>query len=858
MQKRKLLLYGLLGMLVYGLIPGSILMVKGEIYASEATVTLQSFPNNVSSNRLAVVSAPNTISNVWVEGESPLKYTWVNEANNTIFGNNPIEIENGEQYPTYLGQEGYTTSSKTPNPWDQVSWAYLENNTMPAVNQSNSYNITMVRESIGNLESNTPLDIRFAYPSQYYVTLDLSVQKAGLNFIYFDADDVNLGNYYVLNAEGERLSAWDNNLPDVSSGGDPIRSYISFWAEEKGLFQLLFIPTSLYLSFELHDYGVTQNLQMGDQITFRTLDYEDIDPNSLQSEISGLPVQIYEFEMETGTFVEYNLDFLWGDVSDCTIKLIEPTSDGYKLLTPGIDGDYHHFLNEFTGTYRLVITQDKYFEWDGGTPVKNVFSYSFYVNAVEPQAYALDSEELLQIPSQSQFLGITFNTTEHILVAMNTSIIGGSPDILIDSSPSTAIQMLDAEWGAHYLTRFYNFDGFSLYELLPGTYYTEMYHSGNFPAINDEFVRLQSFIINLTANVSTIDQWMDATYADSVNGSVNINPSSKTLISSPLWNPDLASGSMMTPNMFTFTYDNSLLMKVNITLLREDNPGISNLSLRYSFDGKFYLRSKHNGLSTVSSQVINVGTQQLSASQNETITMEEYVRLNGYATLVGEGEGLLWFCPSNVEINNGTDWLNYNETLNFRVCMVNQNPNIPTWDIGEVELLTIPYSSNFNFTEIDYGFSSTYNDSQIRGVFIPLDNPQIFDWWQFIFHTNLSVNGFAFIYILMDNPWQYEYGPAYPNLITLVPGLSQPDYFIEYGVAVDAFGLFIQLYDPDSDNIIIELEISKMNCTILYSPGISDDYQSDLGWILPASIGGGVAIIVVIGGIILYKKRHPI
>ncbi|MHA1619071.1 MAG: hypothetical protein ACTSVZ_07290, partial [Promethearchaeota archaeon] len=86
MQKRKLLLYGLLGMLVYGLIPGSILMVKGEIYASEATVTLQSFPNNVSSNRLAVVSAPNTISNVWVEGESPLKYTWVNEANNTIFG----------------------------------------------------------------------------------------------------------------------------------------------------------------------------------------------------------------------------------------------------------------------------------------------------------------------------------------------------------------------------------------------------------------------------------------------------------------------------------------------------------------------------------------------------------------------------------------------------------------------------------------------------------------------------------------------------------------------------------------------------------------------------------------------------
>lgn len=831
------------------------MMARAEMFGSETTVKLQASNADTYFTRVALVSQPNTFSNVWATSDAPGQFTWVNAANATLAGNNPRNIEDEIQYPISLGEIGYTPGSSEPNPWDQVKWLYLDNNSLPEFNKT-YYDISMTRENIGNLEPNTPFETRFAYPGEYYVTLDLSIQSKGWKFFFYDYGNI-LNPYYLYDAEGNVVSTISGSLPDYYPGEDPIRSYFSFLALDKGVYHLLFKPNAKFLSFELRTQSDVQPLDMGDRVVYRSQEFDQIDPSSLLGEIGGLPVQIYTFEVEAGQYLQYSLDYIWDPASGPTTRLVIPTPDGYSVWIPTSSGDLRYFLNEYSGDCYLIVIHDSYFDWDGGTPVQNLLSYSFTIDTVEPQEYSLDSTEILNIPSNSEFLALKFVANESMLVTFNSTILSGSPSYNLAASPSNAIKMLDEERGTIYMPVIRTIDGISAYELLPGTYYLEFYHSGS--GQENEYVKIQSRILPYYHSVNHFEMWATEALADANDGYYTINDTQKSLVPFSEWDRNDPDGTTFNPVIFPFEYLDDIRFGLDISLLRDDNPEIENFTLRYRLTGGMFVRSKFDNMTLMSSNVISPTTITLDSADNETSSTTKDLLFGSAYLLSGNGTGLCWMWPTRVEINNGTDWMNYNNTLRFRVGTYDYSHLLKKMNIGDPEKLTIVNDGSLNYTTINYDYEGVVNDSRYMGLTLTYENVNLYDWWQFIIHTNLSGPSSLSCLLFFDNVWQNNLGPTNPNSLSLVTASTNADFFLEYGIAAERFSIIILYEDSLTDQIEISLKVSHLNATILMSPDTTSEFKTDFSkWVLPLSIGGGAAIIVIVGSVILYKKKHPI
>lgn len=188
-------------------------------------------------------------------------------------------------------------------------------------------------------------------------------------------------------------------------------------------------------------------------------------------------------------------------------------------------------------------------------------------------------------------------------------------------------------------------------------------------------------------------------------------------------------------------------------------------------------------------------------------------------------------------------------------------------DVARYETETYPSigSSPIDLSELDfedyntYGFSGSYNESHHDGVIVSVEG-NLYDWYQFVFQSTNTQNPIS-AGLIFDNIWLDNTGPVMSNVYPLFSGNVNDS--IELGIAPSSFKFIFVAADVNtSEYVQYRLNIASYGVQLL-TPNLTlsstqDDVTKVPSWVLPVSIGGGVAIIAIIGGVVVYKKKNPI
>ena len=117
--------------------------------------------------------------------------------------------------------------------------------------------------------------------------------------------------------------------------------------------------------------------------------------------------------------------------------------------------------------------------------------------------------------------------------------------------------------------------------------------------------------------------------------------------------------------------------------------------------------------------------------------------------------------------------------------------------------------------------------------------------------------------MLFDNVWVNNIdGPTKANTYAIFGTNSSSNNSAELGIGPSEFKfIFDATADNSSELVNYSLNIASYGIQLLTPNLTLIQSEIDTGvpsWVLPASIGGGVTIIAIVGGVIIYKKKHPV
>lgn len=379
----------------------------------------------------------------------------------------PMTSNDIRQYPQFIGSVGYFSNNQV-DPWEQVNWMKVENAT-ELDGETPRYNISMRLNNLGEIAPNKISYFRLDPTNMLNLQFNLIVNQEGLHILYFDHDDV-FTIIALLSPSGNPVDYSFQNLPDVAPGGDPYRTMLIFTADELGFYQLNFIPNSKDIILELQEISPTSKIEYGSYVTYKSEDYDKINPASLESQES-LPIQSYAINVEANQILNYNFDFIWGQASSAYIQLAIPTPDGYDMKAIQADGEDHSEFISFSGTAYLQVIYRDFYYWSGSIPIRELCYYNFNINLITPSEYILGSTQLLEISVKNPNNVWKFHVNESTCAYFNVSIISGNPQYTLDSAPSSSIYYKDSYGNVHtslelsklYNSHFYSFD--------PGDYF---------------------------------------------------------------------------------------------------------------------------------------------------------------------------------------------------------------------------------------------------------------------------------------------------------------------------------------------------------------------------------------------------
>ncbi|WP_371806005.1 hypothetical protein [Candidatus Lokiarchaeum ossiferum] len=232
--------------------------------------------------------------------------------------------------------------------------------------------------------------------------------------------------------------------------------------------------------------------------------------------------------------------------------------------------------------------------------------------------------------------------------------------------------------------------------------------------------------------------------------------------------------------------------------------------------------------------------------------------------LFGTGDALLLFWPTVYEY----DWVEDDVfpssiPVNLRVGIYDENSRYKTTVYSSAIGTDVIDLTDLNFTTYNsYGLSRSYNETLYDGEIISVEG-NLYDWYQFIFETGNTDTPISAA-LLFDNVWINNVGVVKNNYIALSSLFSSElNDSIELGIGPSQFKImFTANADNSSESVDYQLNIISFGVQLL-TPNMTivSETAGTTGvpkWVLPVSIGGGVAIIAIIGGVVVYKKKNPI
>ncbi|WP_457558218.1 hypothetical protein [Candidatus Harpocratesius sp.] len=808
--------------------------------STNTTITIEGTEQDDSYTRLALISAKNTINDIYVSGNKPGMFSFTDKYGNPYMGY-PIISNDIRQYPQYIGSVSYFSSNYI-DPWEQVNWMKVENAT-ELDGETPRYNISMKFNNIGEIAPNEISYFRLDAISMLNLQFNLIVNQKGLHILYFDHDDVSTI-IALLSPSGNHVDFSFQNLPEVAPGGDPYRTMLIFTADELGLYQLNFIPKSKDIILELQEISPTSKIEYGSYITYKSEDYDKINPGSLQSKDS-LPIQSYAINVEANQILNYNFDFIWGQASSAYIQLAIPTPNGYDLRPIVADGEDHAEFISYSGTAYLQVIYRDFYYWAGSIPVRDLCYYNFNINLINPSEYTLGSTQLLEISVQNPNNVWKFHVNESVSAYLNVSIIAGNPKYTLDSAPSSSIYYKDSSGNVHTCLELSELYGAHLYSFDPGDYYIFFTHSGI--GINNEYVELKSVITKK--------------FADLAHKNLTINDKIIAISEKSRYSLDhIASidgdGSFLEPFVVNFTYEDPILFGVNLSIVRADNSDFENYPFRIRFKYSLVQLSKFDNFTYIDSNSGQSSSILLDTDEEESVGINQYLFEDSSLFISKNGKGLLAIWPYQAEIDLGSGFVSYNDSLDVRVCSYSSKDTFKIHSISEISEVNRQIGPSLDYDTVYYTTISSINISQTNKILIDVNASRQFDWYQFILNSNMSASGILWIALLYNNVWSTISGPGTNNQDFIVFGSSNANQSFELGIAPKTFKIYIQFTDPASEVISYRFRLSHYNLTVLHSPIYTPDYKAPLPkWVLPASIGGGAAVIVAGAVILIIKKR---
>ncbi|MHA1718112.1 MAG: hypothetical protein ACTSWX_08855 [Promethearchaeota archaeon] len=251
-------------------------------------------------------------------------------------------------------------------------------------------------------------------------------------------------------------------------------------------------------------------------------------------------------------------------------------------------------------------------------------------------------------------------------------------------------------------------------------------------------------------------------------------------------------------------------------------------------------------------------------NEDDTLTITSFSDLGSYSYdydgLFGTGDAIMSFWPYEVYEHDFylDTQVKINNNINFRIATFD--------DVGRYIYLNYPsIGSNptnltaLNFTTYNtYGYSGSFNESNYDGVILSVEG-ELYDWYQFICQSD-NTNNQVDVELFFDNVWLNNNGPVKANTYSLLNGNSNDS--TELGIGPSEFKLkFVAQADNSSELVTYRLNIASYRVQLL-TPNLTlipSHFETGVpSWVLPASIGGGVTIIAIITGVIIYKKKHPV
>ena len=239
----------------------------------------------------------------------------------------------------------------------------------------------------------------------------------------------------------------------------------------------------------------------------------------------------------------------------------------------------------------------------------------------------------------------------------------------------------------------------------------------------------------------------------------------------------------------------------------------------------------------------------------------------GAGGLYGSGDALisLWFYQLREYDYNLSAFIPLDPSLavNYRVATYDDNIKYKYQSYGSSESNPINLNALNYTTYNSFGYSGSFNGTLYDGVILTVEEGEMYDWYQFILQsqncTSPTVN------LMFDNIWVDNLGPASPtgwtNLYALLSGANNNS--VERGIGPSSFRVKIDATAAFATELIrFKLNIATYRIQVL-QPNVTlapipEGVSKVPSWVLPTSIGGGVAIIAIIGGVVIYKKKNPI
>jgi hypothetical protein len=309
------------------------------------------------------------------------------------------------------------------------------------------------------------------------------------------------------------------------------------------------------------------------------------------------------------------------------------------------------------------------------------------------------------------------------------------------------------------------------------------------------------------------------------------------------------------------------------TIVGNAQKAYQHMNMRFDLKSRLFQKSEYDMKTLNPLGALNTATNQAIRS-NDQSELIEGIQVSTALNLAGNGSGALMVWPFDLQVydyrSTVSAWVPLNNTLNFRAGLWDDKClYVPlTYGVSATPAVdSTTLTTTFNHSAFaNWAMAGAINGSTHSGVIISCTGTSTYDWYQFILSTWNEVSASTSAKLWYDNVWTANNGPATAEMSGNWADTSDGNGTYEQGIYPSEFKLVLWLPTSNPVNLTyFWLTIGRNNVSVLIAPVPASTLPSPPTpppeglpeWVLPVAIGGGVALIVVIG-VVVYKKKNPI